>query len=247
MGKSTLQEKLVALYLRLNGYFVSGFIVHAPIEYQNAAGETRRARTELDILAVRFPFNREPERVVLPSTYLDVSNSHIDIVIGEVKGGLKERLQFNRGLRENPDAIESILGWIGILDDEKTKSIIGSIESILSTQNEPDYSKFSEYIVPKEISKNNIRFRTIIFAPDRPKPSLGQIRYVYGGEIIDFVWRCLCPEESRVDCETKYDYGLWGNYEELVRYFKRVDRKPNSLDKLYVSFTCANSKINNDN
>ncbi|MEE9214556.1 MAG: hypothetical protein V3U54_07140 [Thermodesulfobacteriota bacterium] len=90
MEKSTLQEKLAALYLRLNGYFVSGFIVHAPIEYQNAAGETRRVKTELDILAVRFPFNREPERVVLPSTYIDVSNSHIDNVIGEVKGGLRE-------------------------------------------------------------------------------------------------------------------------------------------------------------
>jgi hypothetical protein len=30
MKKHDLQETLVSLYLRLNGYFVSGFIVHAP-------------------------------------------------------------------------------------------------------------------------------------------------------------------------------------------------------------------------
>ena len=42
MDKSDLQELLAALYLRLNGYFPSGFIAHAPV------GNL----TEIDILAL---------------------------------------------------------------------------------------------------------------------------------------------------------------------------------------------------
>lgn len=45
MDKSDIQETLVLLYLRLNGYFGTGFIVHAP----------QRNKTEMDVLAIRLP------------------------------------------------------------------------------------------------------------------------------------------------------------------------------------------------
>lgn len=49
VDRSDIQETLVSLYLRLNGYFVSGFIVHAVYGVE----------TELDVLAVRFPRHEE--------------------------------------------------------------------------------------------------------------------------------------------------------------------------------------------
>jgi hypothetical protein len=52
VDRSDVQETLVSLYLRLNGYFVSGFIVHAQTG----------AKTEMDVLAVRFPNQRESSR-----------------------------------------------------------------------------------------------------------------------------------------------------------------------------------------
>ena len=61
-----VHEALVGLYLRLNGYFTSGFIVHASEEKEAKV----RNITELDILAVRFPFNQEPGREVNPSKEL---------------------------------------------------------------------------------------------------------------------------------------------------------------------------------
>ena len=60
MDTSDLQELLAALYLRLNGYFPSGFIAHASV------GNL----TEIDILAVRFPDHRELEREVEPCVHL---------------------------------------------------------------------------------------------------------------------------------------------------------------------------------
>ena len=46
-----VQEALVHLYLRLNGYFVSGFIVHSSDHGKN--------KTQIDALAVRHSFNSE--------------------------------------------------------------------------------------------------------------------------------------------------------------------------------------------
>ena len=59
-AKSSVQEDLVALYLRLNRFFVTRFIVHSPVYDEN--------RTEIDGLALRLPFNSEPERERLVPT-----------------------------------------------------------------------------------------------------------------------------------------------------------------------------------
>jgi hypothetical protein len=73
---SGFQELLASLYLRLNGYITSSFIVHAPTNNY----------TEVDILGVRFRHNAEPEREVTPSEYIQIPDTAIDIVICEVKG-----------------------------------------------------------------------------------------------------------------------------------------------------------------
>ena len=75
--RSVLEEELLQLYLRLNGYFVTGFIVHSSIHGRN--------KTEVDALAVRFPYNAEPERGLGPSPLLEPSATLLDLLICEVK------------------------------------------------------------------------------------------------------------------------------------------------------------------
>lgn len=60
-AKSHVQENLLNLYLRLNGFFITGFIVHSP--------ELGKNRAEIDALAIRLPYNDEPERVIKPSIH----------------------------------------------------------------------------------------------------------------------------------------------------------------------------------
>lgn len=76
MDRSDVQENLFSLYLRLNGYFVSGFIVHATVG----------TKTELDALAVRFPHHREPDREIGPDPVLETSGAVLDFLICEVTG-----------------------------------------------------------------------------------------------------------------------------------------------------------------
>ena len=120
MEYSDFQEQLCSLYLRLNGYFVSGFIVHAAEGELNDRGEPRSNKSEIDLLAIRFPYNAEPEREVGCSQFLMTCADRIDIVIGEVKGS-EAPLKFNSGLRESRKAIQTVLQWIGVLAPRKWK------------------------------------------------------------------------------------------------------------------------------
>ena len=104
--KSQIQEQLVRLYLRLNGYLSSGYIIHSD-EHGNINSET-------DVLAVRFPNNCEPERNVPPDAILHTSDTHTDFLVCEVKSHGKSP-QFNSPLKNNTENMHKILRWLGAL------------------------------------------------------------------------------------------------------------------------------------
>src|SRR6266576_1989892 len=118
--RSDIQEALLFLYLRLNGYFVSSFIVHSPEKGKNI--------TQIDALAVRLPFNREPNRVVRPSPFLNTKGT--DLLVCEVKGRGKP-LQFNESFRENDTAIRNVLEWAGLFNEKETPQIASDLKFLL--------------------------------------------------------------------------------------------------------------------
>ncbi|MHA2030597.1 MAG: hypothetical protein ACW99Q_14510 [Candidatus Kariarchaeaceae archaeon] len=236
MDRSYLQEQISSLYLRLNGCFVSGFIVHAPIGELNDQNELRTNRTEIDLLAVRFPNNREPEREIEPSPFLQVSSELIDILIGEVKGGNKKAPQFNKELRENPESIKSLFRWIGIFTDEEIDELIDPLMSMFGTQSPYDHENYRQLMASSQLVPKKVRIRTIFFAPDRPMSSKGQTKYIYGEEIINYIWTCLRPDHPRQECETRYDFTRWGTYEPIIRFFKKANNKPSSIQEVYDAF-----------
>src|SRR5436309_2351830 len=116
MDKSDLQELLAALYLRLNGYFPSGFIAHAPV------GNL----TEIDILAVRFPDHKELEREVEPCAHLHPPKDYIDLVVGEVKGGRKNA-NFNPKFYQRPETVEKVLNRIGAFSRNEVADLVAQV------------------------------------------------------------------------------------------------------------------------
>lgn len=225
----------MALYLRLNGYYVSGFIVHAPEGEQNPRGDHRSNRTQVDALAVRFPFNDEPERQQRQSEYLQISKYQTDFLICEVKGG-NSKLQFNKGIHENIRSVKSVLRWIGAFQENDLDEIAKHVKEILVPKQQGSSEKFPQY----SPDSSCIRIRTILFAPDRTAPSAMQVRYVHGLEIMDFIYGCFRPTEPRSQCQVRYDFGLWGAEEQIVRFFKDwgEDRHPTTHD-LYAALLCS--------
>lgn len=222
MRASNIQEALASLYLRLNGYFTSGFIVHAPLDYGSTWGE-------VDVLAVRFPQSREPEREIGPSEYLEVSSDCVDFIIAEVKGG-RQALQFNSSLRE-PERVRKILRWMGAFDEVEIAVLESQLLELMEPREQHEPAEFIQVLGPRAT-----RIRAILFGMNRGQPRHNQPKYIPGSVVMRYVWECMHPDEPRFDCQTAYDYRLWGPYEPIVRYFKRDDCAEPGLVEDLVQF-----------
>lgn len=204
--RSDVQQNLLNLYLRLSGFFVTGFIVHSP--------DPGKSRTEIDALAIRLPFNNEPEREILPSPYLDISSDFTDLLICEVKSR-GQSLQFNPALRNSIPAIESVLRWAGLFNEDEVLDLAPKLQAQLQPP------QFPRQDIPTVQGPRNTRIRGIICSPERLNRQNNQTWFINGTEILNYLWRCFCPSVPRATCSTRYDFVLWGeSYERIVRYFK---------------------------
>lgn len=229
MIKSELQEKLTALYLRLNGYFTTGLIIHSK--------EDKKVGGEIDILGVRFANHKQEDRQIDCSEYLNIPNdSKIDIIIGEVKGQ-NAPLQFNKSIREHSERRYKLLTWLGIINDEDISKISEELRTKIAIKQDHNSIKFEK--INYENDLDAISIRPIIFAPDRPLPNDYQIKFINGQTMIDYCWNCYRPVQKRDTCETDYYWiNNWGEqFESLVKYFKMpVKTTPRNIDELYNHF-----------
>jgi hypothetical protein len=210
MTKGQVQEALVTLYLRLNGFFTSGFIVHSPTHGRN--------RTEVDIIAVRFPLNAEPARGVGTDEELGTSDAVLDFVIGEVKSH-GQQLRFNEGLRCSREAVESLVQWCGYYTDGERPGVTDSVLKLLEPQ-------VASQNAPTAMGPRSSRIRAILFSPERNARRQNQPWFVTGPTIFAYVWKCLRPGEPRPWCATTYDFGAWGReLQPIVEYFKNENRQ----------------------
>jgi len=217
---SKIQEQLVSLYLRLNGCFVTGFVVHSPVHGSN--------RTEIDALALRHPFSSEPERMIGPDPRLDLSTSHTDLMICEVKSR-GQKLQFNSPLKTQPDVLASVLRWCGLFKENDLRGLATALSGQLLAGH-PNVTA-----PPTVHGPRNTRVRALMFSPERTSRRDSQRWFLTGPEIIEYVWRCLCPGSPRSSCATTYDFQVWGDFEPIVRYFKTLNGKqPGGLQDIYA-------------
>jgi hypothetical protein len=210
MKLQDIQEDLVKLYLRLNGYFTTGLIIHSPTLGRN--------QTELDTIAVRFPFHNQPDRLISCSEYLQIPKGTIDIIIGEVKSG-GEQIQFNTALRNDRTSLEKLINWLGAFDTDEVNEINNMLQTALTPKpiNTPD--NFGNILFKGK--SGNYSIRPIVFSLDRPQPKKNQSRYIYGQLMLDFIWECFRPDTTRQSCSTIYNLNMWGHsLLPIIEYFK---------------------------
>lgn len=224
-----IQESLVTLYLRLNGYFTSGHIVHATPD-----DLAIREKTEIDVFALRLPFSHEPETGNHPSDYLQVGNGILDIIVGEVKSG-RQPIQFNPGIRD-PENLAKTLCRAGFSADDKLLYKIASdlsVQMIPKRVNNPE-TRIETVLKPVNDILYPTRIRPVLFHLGRREPNRNQSWFVGYQEIMNFIWQCLRKEFEPESCQREYDYGLWGVViEAIVDYFKNETRtEPGTPDEL---------------
>jgi hypothetical protein len=229
-----IQESLVNLYLRLNGYFTSGHIVHAKPD--NLA---IREKTEIDVFALRLPYSREPETGNFPSEYLHVENGILDVIVGEVKSG-RQPIQFNPGIRDTGNMV-SALRRVGFTANDKALCKIASEltnQMIPQPVNHPDI-RIEITLKPSADILYPTRIRPVLFHLGRREPTKNQAWFVGYQQIMNFTWRCLRKEFQPDSCQREYDYGLWGPViESIVDYIKNDKRtQPRTPEELIRDLT----------
>lgn len=222
MDKSDLQELLAALYLRLNGYFPSGFIAHAPV------GNL----TEIDILAVRFPDHKELEREVEPCVHLHPPKKCIDLIVGEVKGG-KKNPNFNPKFHQRPAAIEKVLNRIGAFSKNEIADLVPQVSAAAKPENWRTHHDFP--VLP--VKSWRAQLRLVLFAPDQIRDANRSRPAIYGDDMVNFIWKCLRPTSRRAGCAVDYNPELWGHqFNDLIAYFKdRARQTPGEVSHVYAA------------
>lgn len=231
--KSQFQERLVNLFLRLNGYLQSGYIPHSE-KWGNAG-------TDVDRIGIRFPNHSQEEREILCYKNLDIPNESIDIILAEVKNN---SLEFNDTITKIERRAEKnwaqILYWIGLFDDEQIQQLIPEMIAITGKHGRIENETYPNYIHENRYGK--ITIRPILFSIETDKAKTDKKKWINGEEMILFIWDCFCPEIRRDECSTRYPFTLWGDeFADIVEYIKGRHKEGigiGTLEEMYNELLC---------
>jgi hypothetical protein len=218
-SKPKIFEALCVLYLRLNGYFTTGLIVHSP--------EWGKNYTEIDCLAVHHPNHIQPDRGIEPSPFLALRNDRIDLLICEVKS-IPDEVAFNERLWSDPVVVERILQWAGIISNHDIPRVVEQLRQVLREGLKAISAK--DGVLTKDT-----RVRGLLCCPAATIAELPHGWCLLGPEILRYANECLNPTVKRETCSTRYDFILWGScLNPIVAYFKSLEPGTSpSLEELY--------------
>jgi hypothetical protein len=218
MKQSDVDEALVTLYLRLNGYFTSGLIIHSPVHGQ--------ATTEVDCLAIRLPHHAQPDRVVGDDPFLNTAPGLLDLLICEVKSK-PELLSFNGPMKNDPEALAGILNWAGAHDPGAVPDLVERVSSLLDDDLPLEEAQHG-------VAEGNIRVRALLCCP--PMSNVPEDRWrLTASTILGYAEQCFIPEEARPTCSVRYNFQQWSYpHKRIVTWVKDTKRKgPAQLADLY--------------
>jgi hypothetical protein len=197
----------------------------------------------MDALAIRFPYHQEPEREISHSPVLGTSDWLLDFFVCEVKGGTGN-VNFNVSFREDTEVIASVLRRSGAFTDEEISGLVPRIKDVLRPANIRNSREYPTIDIPRI----NSRLRFLLVAPDQKRGTNGQKPYIFGDDMISYIWECFRPKVQRQSCGVRYNWNLWGEqYTKLVTYFKDKDRRdPGDIEGIYSYFglSAPNTALN---
>lgn len=215
MNKSVVDEYLVDLYLRLNGYITTGLIVHSPVWGQTS--------TDIDKIAMKYPYHQQQERQVASSEFMESTVNKIDVVFCEIKNK-PEGLKFNRPIKTDVGVLISSLKWLGMVPPDEIDELAQQLILMFHDDSHSTISKTG-------FSWGGYNFRSLLCCPNLHQKTDSWV--LNSEEIFSFISQCLNPQERRDTCSTRYNFQQWGYVTvDIVRYFKQ-DANPN-IDDLYT-------------
>jgi len=217
MKISDIDEILVQLYLRLNGYFTTGLILHSPTWGQS--------NSEIDCLAIRHAHHSQQDRRVAISDFLSPQNRKMDFLICEVKNDTSN-IKFNDPIKNNLEVVCSFLLWSGIFHKTQVNSISKRIQPLF--QDDIDINT-----VILGVEEENVIIRPLLCCP--PMLDESENKWCLNGkEIFNYANLCFNPDHRRDSCSTRYNFQQWGYpFSKVVTFFKNSKVADINIENLY--------------
>jgi hypothetical protein len=199
-------EAITTLYLRLNGFFTSGLVLHS--------SKKGSVRGDVDCLALRHPFHDQSERGVGSDPLLCLGTTP-ELLLVEVKSSIPA-LSFNERLRTDPAALNAFLRWTGLVRPDSLSAATKQLSALIQDGVSVDLAREGTVI-------DGVRVRALLCCPRCPAKQSVDRWCIRGEQLLDYVNRCLNPHVPRPSCSTTYPLELWGGFlEPLVTYFKKL-------------------------
>lgn len=191
-------EKVAYWFFRLNGCLsIVNFVVHPDLVQSD---DTGAQRTDVDVLAVRFPYRRELITSGRPMKDHDVfsADGKIDVIIAEVKSG---RCQLNGPwLKPQKKNMHRVLFSIGAFPEEDVPAVADALYT--------------------EWHYSNEKFRVHLFALGKEKNGQlsPQVRQLTWSEVLAFMYNRFREYRREKAQHNQWDScGKW-LYQEAQRY-----------------------------
>ena len=225
MTKSDVDEMLAALYLRLNGYFTTGLIVHSP--------EWGQAGTEFDCLAIRHRHHVQADREVGTSSFLAPPEDATDLIVCEVKSNA-DHIGFNQSVQNDPELLGGMLSWSGLFEGAECSRVAEQLRPLLGESVTLDAAK-------KGVMVGECRIRGLLCCPSASLADIGGRWCLESSEILGFAHQCFNPENRRDTCSTRYNFQQWSYaFSPLVKFLKDPEhREAPSLESVYRAVGAA--------
>ena len=134
-------------------------------------------------LAVRFPYNAEPECGIGPSALLEPSDTHLDVLICEVKSR-GQSLPFNESLRSSVGTMETIIRWAGVFQPEEVVDLSVRLRKALVSTDPP------APVIPTVNGLRNTRVRATLCSPERQSRAPNQALVIDGNTLFTYMRQC---------------------------------------------------------
>ena len=201
-------EAFVVWYLRFNGYFtVPNFVVHAGDDQARISGEVVGNKTEVDTIAVRFPYSREASGTPFPTdkNLVEGAGGRFDVVFAEVKSGRGDSPNkiWRNGEVADIEYLLRFLGWHNS-DDEIREAATALSQKFI-------------------FEADNLRIRYIIFA-DRVDSVWNKkgVTYVTFDDCVRFI------SEERGQCWAESGIGRRSMHDQWSTLAKKIFEVANS-------------------
>jgi hypothetical protein len=211
-----LPEAVTTLYLRLNGFFTSGLVLHSEVK--------GLAKSDIDCLAVWHPFHDQSEREVDPDPFLELGTRR-ELLLCEIKSSAPA-LSFNEPLRTDRTALDAVLRWSGLVPPAEIDATVNKLLPQLQ-----DTATLEDARAGIEVG--DVRIRALLCCPGCGSDARATRWCVRGPEMLAYINLCLNPSVPRPRCSTQYPLKLWGGFlAPLVEYVKALpsNRAPSFAD-----------------